>query len=144
MSTTPSSSSLNINAALSMPLPESEERMAIRRSDWSRLRREAEEMVNPIPNASQWGFFTAGSAIALLVAWLPWQAAFDAMQPPQRMKWAWVTPALLIGTCAFVVLTAFCIWIDKKVRAHLRSQNRLFCDDMDAIESVHPPGGMDA
>ena len=99
-------------------------------------------MVNPVANASQWATFFAGVSFAAVLAAIPWQASYSTLTGASENKgaWAWVTPALVIASIASAVLAGFCLWVHKKVTGSLKSGVTRFCEEMDAIEAMHPAG----
>src|SRR5687768_18422845 len=88
--------SLNIASDLSLPSREAEERMPIRRSEWHRLRKQAENLTHPVPNASHWVAFSLGVAITAFFAWVPWRAVYDNLTDAEQLRWAWVSPLMVV------------------------------------------------
>ncbi len=98
-------------------------------------------MTDPMPNASEWGAFFLDLCLSALLGWIPWVASYDQMNDSQQQKWAWVTPAFLLFALFAAALAVSLFVLSRRVRRHLKARNEVFCDDMDAIEGMHPLGG---
>ncbi len=124
------------DVALSLPTPESEERMPVRRTDWKRLRKFAETLDRPMACASNYVSFFAGAALALFLAFIQWLVSYDESA---EAGWTWVAPGLMWGFIACAVLACIIFFMSRSIEEDSQNRVELFCQDMDEIEGHHPP-----
>jgi len=113
---------------IAVPLPGSERRMAIRHSDWARIRRIVSRGADPVPRLSLaysilFGVFaTAGLSIIPL--------ALSAGLPP------WVIPLYVILSVFSLLCGGVFVWLDIHLRSGKKTALEDCVDDMDDIEKM--------
>ena len=113
---------------IAVPSPNREKRMAIRCSDWERLKRRLSRIVDPVPRPSIVYSILFGIAASSGLSIIP-IAASQGLPP-------WVTP-LYACVCAFSLLCGgVFVWVDRKVRSGRKSELRDIEADMNDIESM--------
>lgn len=114
---------------ISVPSKESEQRFAIRKADWKRIRRQLESVNKPLemlPVIYSASFGIAGSSI---LAVLPIWDSTD-IKP-------WVIPAYLFSFLASLALGIILVILDKKLDHSEACAADLILKDMDEIEESY-------
>lgn len=114
--------------AIAVPSPGRETRMAIRRSDWERLKRRLSRVVDSVPRMSVVYSILFGIAATSGFSIIPIAASTNLP--------SWVTP-FYVCVCAF---SLFCgivfVCIDRKVRSGKKSELQDIGSDMNEIEGM--------
>jgi hypothetical protein len=111
---------------IAVPAPLTEERVAIRRLDWSRIRRNLMRCSEPQPNLSVWYSICFGIAGSAGFSIIPIGATKDLP--------AWVWPLYICTTVASDFLGVVLVWLDNRLNRQRRSQIADLDADMDEIE----------
>jgi len=113
---------------IAVPSPDRERRMAIRYSDWKRLKRRLSQVVDQIPKLSVVYSILFGIAATAGLSIIPIAASQDLP--------SWVTPLYL---CVFA-FSLFCglifVLVDRKFRSRRKSDLRDIEADMKDIEAM--------
>lgn len=116
---------------IAVPGPDRERRMAIRYSDWKRLRRRLSRVADPIPRLSVAYSVLFGIAASSGLSIIPIAISYGL---------SWVT-SLYICICGFSLLCGCVfVWIDRKVHLARCSDLEDIEADMEEIESMFELG----
>ena len=126
--TEPASDKLNWarEEPIALPAPEKEGRLAIRRSDWERIKRCLKRGQQPLPSLPTWYsvcFSVAGSAGVSIIP-----IATSSGLP------AWVSPLYVVVTLAALVLGSILVVIDKRLVSNRSSSLNDLQEDVEEIE----------
>jgi hypothetical protein len=116
----------NLTTQIAVPAPTAEDRVAIRRLDWSRIRRNLMRCREPQPTLSVWYSICFGVAGSAGFSIIPIGATKDL--PP------WVWPLYVSTTVASGFLGVVLVWLDRRLNQQRRSQIADLDADMDEIE----------
>ena len=112
---------------IAVPSPDRERRMAIRYSDWKRLKRRLSRVADPVPRLSVVYSVLFGIATSSGLSIIPIATSYGL---------SWVT-SLYICVCVFSLLCGCVfVWIDRKVRSGRESDLEDIEADMKEIESM--------
>ena len=113
---------------IAVPSSDRERRMAIRYSDWERLKRRLSRVVDPVPRLSVVYSILFGIAASSGLSIIP-------IAKSQGLP-SWVTP-LYACVCVFSLLCGFVfVWVDRKVRSGMESELQDIEADMNDIEDM--------
>jgi len=116
----------NQNTQIAVPTPMTEARIAIRRLDWSRIRRNVSRLGEPQLNLPVWYSIFFGFAASSLVSIAPIAVTKDLP--------VWVLPAYVSTTFFSLILGIALAWVHKRMNQSRQSDIENLDTDMDAIE----------
>jgi hypothetical protein len=116
----------NQSTRIDVPAPATEARVAIRRLDWARIRRNLLRCNEPQPSLSVWYSICFGIAGSAGFSIIPIGATKDLP--------AWVWPLYICVTVATGALGVLLVWLDRRLNQQRRSQIADLDADMDEIE----------
>ena len=111
---------------IAVPTPLTEGRVAIRRLDWARIRRNLLKCSEPQPSLSVWYSIFFGVAGSAGFSIIPIGATKDLP--------AWVWPLYVCTTVAAGFLGIVLVWLDRRLNRQRQSQIAELDDDMNEIE----------
>jgi sulfite exporter TauE/SafE len=106
---------------------------AVMHRDWHRLRREAHEVLDPIPWFREGAWASLGIAVGAFIGWIGWGPVYDDLAPEAQLANNWQGPLLLVAALAFGLLALVLMlvhWSTKSERH--RARDRLL-KDMDEV-----------
>jgi hypothetical protein len=118
----------NLSTQIAVPAPTTEDRVAIRRLDWARIRRNLLRCNEPQPNLSVWYSICFGVAGSAGFSIIPIGAAKDLP--------VWVWPLYICVTVTSGFLGVVLVWLDRRLNQQRRSQITDLDADMDEIEQT--------
>jgi hypothetical protein len=116
----------NQNTQIAVPAPTTEARVAIRRLDWSRIRRNLLRCNEPPFSLSVWYSILFGFSASSFLSIAPIAVTKDLP--------VWVLPAYILATFFSLLLGTVLVWLDKRLNRQRRSQIEDLDADMDEIE----------
>jgi hypothetical protein len=116
---------------IAVPVPEKEGRIAVRRSDWGRCRRNVKRLTQLPPTLSVWYSICFGIAASAGASIIPIHAAKDLP--------SWVTPLYVCATAATALLGIVIAILDFRLREQRKSRVDDVDADMQEIEESFPP-----
>jgi hypothetical protein len=123
----------NQRTQIAVPAPATETRVAIRRLDWARIRRNLLRCTEPQSTLSVWYSICFGIAGSAGFSIIPIGATKDLP--------AWVWPLYICVTVASGFLGLVLVWLDRRLNQHRRSQIADLAADMDEIERTFDAQG---
>jgi hypothetical protein len=85
--------------------------------------------------ASNLAWTMVGVAVAAILAWLPWQAAYGQLPSQTRLQYAWISPTLVVAAIAGAVLAGVAFAFSHTTRRLESVSVTGIVRDMDAL---HP------
>ena len=116
----------DLSTQIAVPAPATEDRVAIRRLDWARIRRNLMRCSEPQPTLAVWYSICFGVAGSAGFSIIPIGATKDL--PP------WVWPLYVCTTVASGFLGIVLVWLDRRLNQQRRSQIADLDADMGEIE----------
>jgi hypothetical protein len=118
-------------ARVELPPAKSEERLAVKMSDFNRVREAVRGMADPMVHPSEWATTFFGAFLAFGIAFLTLPGAPHGQHDYHRV---------IFGLLAVMsaILALFMAWIEKKDRRSRRKERDRICGDMDTVESESP------
>lgn len=116
----------SLNTQIAVPTPTTEARLAIRRSDWSRIRRNLARCNESPSNLSVWYSICFGMTVSTGASIIPIGAT--------KALPAWVWPLYVCVTGASFFLGTVLVFLDKQLSQQRRSQIADLDTDMDDVE----------
>jgi hypothetical protein len=133
MSDTPSSSPAPAPPSDPDKLRQRERTFPVQHRDWLKLRQKVDNLREPVPYLASVGWtclgITAGALLAL-VAWLPVNSALPAKA---QMRYAFITPLLIITAVAGALIVAFTFTVWHQIKQIRVTTVKNVLDEMDAI-----------
>jgi len=105
------------------------------RKDWNRIRRCVGELAQPVRYASNLAWTMVGIAISAVLALLPWQGAKAELSLAAQVKYAWISPALVIAATAAAIIAVFGFLFARSFAKRERTDVRGILADMDGIHA---------
>jgi hypothetical protein len=118
---------------IAVPTPLTEGRVAIRRLDWARIRRDLKRCSEPQPTLSVWYSICFGVAGSAGFSIIPIGATKDLP--------VWVWPLYIIATVASGFLGIVLVWLDRRLNQQRQSQIAGLEAEMDQIERTFDTRG---
>jgi len=118
--------------AIALPAPEKEGRLAIRRSDWQRIKRCIRRGEQPLSNLPTWYSVCFSVAASAAVSIIPIAAASGLP--------AWVTPSYVVVTVGAVVLGIVLVLIERRLASNRATAMTELREDIDEIEKSFERG----
>lgn len=105
----------------------------VREKDWNRLRRDVERLRKSHFDyaALAWAFLGIGAGAAISL--IPWLAAFAVLPAVEQAVFAWVTPALSIGSIA---MGLFFVWALIAARQFARQERDAAADLAEEMDEL--------
>lgn len=123
MSETPSGLSVpNDQGGIHLPADEltvpsqPEQRFPIRHSDWHQLRRKLARIKNPAPGLAAVAWTSIGVAAGAGVAYLPWTAAYAELPARAQLRYAYISPTLVVVAIATIILAIALFVVNRTVK----------------------------
>ena len=125
----------NQSTQIAVPAPATEARVAIRRLDWARIRRNLLRCNTPQPTLSVWYAIFFGFSASSFLSIAPIAVTKDLP--------AWVLPAYILTAFFSLVLGIVLVWLDRRLNQQRRSQIADLDADMDEIERTFAAQGVE-
>jgi hypothetical protein len=125
----------NQSTPIAVPTPTTEARVAIRRLDWSRIRRNLLRCNEPQLSLSVWYSIWFGFSASSSLSIAPIAVTKDLP--------VWVLPAYILTTLFSLLLGIVLVWLDKRLNRQRRSQIIDLDTDMDEIERTFDAQGVE-
>jgi hypothetical protein len=116
----------NQSTQIAVPTPTTEARLAIRRSDWNRIRRNVLRLKEPQLNLPVWYSIFFGFAASSLVSIAPIAVTKDLP--------AWVLPSYVFATLFSLILGTILARLNKHLNQQRQSEVENLDADMDEIQ----------
>jgi hypothetical protein len=113
---------------IALPAPAAEGRLAVRRSDWVRIRRCVRHLSAPTSRLQTWYSLCFGFAISAGVSIVPLAASTGLP--------TWVVPAYVCSTVAALLLGLAVVWLDRSFDKKRKEQITDLDADMDDVEKA--------
>lgn len=128
----PRSGEINIQSdtPLALPSREAEERLAMRRSDWRRVRKRVERLCHPTLTESTWTATCIATGVTSLLALVPIVGATSSADP-------WVIPTVVVVSVGSFVLALLIQRLPKELAGSRLQEIKDICQEMDEIEATY-------
>src|SRR5882724_5117751 len=104
----------NLSTQIAVPAPTTEDRVAIRRLDWSRIRRNLLRCNEPQFSLSVWYSILFGFSASSFLSIAPIAVTKDLP--------VWVLPVYILTSLSSLFLGTVLVWLDKRLNRQRRSQ----------------------
>lgn len=118
------------------PTQEASDCWMIRKVDWNRIEVRVARAKQPVRNTAAWAAGFSGVALSAALAWLPWQAAYDALPDDVREDYAYISAVLACVFVFAVVAVAFVVWYGRGAEAERTAKIDDILDDMGDIAAA--------
>jgi hypothetical protein len=119
--------------SVSLPTEESEEHMAIRRSEWHRIRQCVERLGESGSGWRTCASFAGGIAATAAFAIVASVASDKETQPPR-----WALTCYIVALALFAGVATVGVIAHRDIKGRRQESVTDICNDMDAIEHAHP------
>jgi hypothetical protein len=95
-----------------------EDIFAMRRADWERIRGSMVKVRNPVSWLSQAGWAVLSIGATAWIGFVTWPSAYGELPSSAKLRFAWVTPALLVLGTVLVLVAVACWLVSRTVTAY--------------------------
>src|SRR2546425_8488245 len=107
--------------------------------DWYRLRKAVSRLANPIPWARDLGWCALTLVFAFSLGFVAWLPVKRELSREAQFAFAWITPLLVVGAAAAVVVMILSFSMYGMTEKILRSNVDHLLEDMDEMHTAPPP-----
>ena len=133
-----------VNAELELLAASKEQGFPVVFKDWDRIHDLVEKLPGPERVAGHLAWVAVESAVASILALIPWTAAYSQLDQRAHFDFAWVTPTLIVLGSFSIIVAGLSFWYDHNAKEELTRTAKHICEDMDAIAARYRPAREEA